>query len=95
MKKIWNLPIVDLLPFSEVMEMRPVLLVTSAPAWNAVKEKIHLTIAQQVEVKEANTEPWDSLLIADHQLPPGVVYAVGGGLVQMQPNILPSNSACR
>jgi hypothetical protein len=37
MKKIWNLPITHIMPFSEIEEKRSVLLITSSPAWNAVK----------------------------------------------------------
>jgi len=78
--KIWNLPKVDLLPFSEIEEKRPVLLVTSSPAWNAVKGQLHINIAATLEVTEATTENWDNLqlLITNHQLE--VVYSVGGGL---------------
>ena len=81
MKKIRNLPVVDLMPFSEINEKRPVLLVTSAPAWNAVKDNLHFNIATQLEVIEANTAHWDDLKskIANRQSE--IVYAVGGGLV--------------
>jgi glycerol-1-phosphate dehydrogenase [NAD(P)+] len=90
MKQIWNLPIVHIMPFSEIGEKRPVLLVSSSPAWNAVKGNLHLNIAKQIEVKEATIEYWDSLLIAEDLSPfpleegkveGAVVYAVGGGLV--------------
>lgn len=80
MNKIWNLPKVDILPFSEIYEKRPVLLVTSSPAWNAVKGQLHINIAATLEVTEATTENWDNLQlrITNHQLE--VVYSVGGGL---------------
>lgn len=81
MKQIWNLPKVELMPFTEIDEKRPVLLVTSSPAWNAVKDKLHLNIAAQIEVTEATTEYWDnrqSLIVKRNS---EVVYAVGGGLV--------------
>lgn len=83
MKKIYNLPLIELYPFSEVEERRPVLLVTSSPAWNAVKEKLGgLNIATRVEVREANTSHWESLLVYDRSNPqPETIYAVGGGLV--------------
>ena len=82
MKKIWNLPIVHFMPFSEIEEERPVLLVTSTPAWNAVKEKLQrLNIVAKIEVTEATTEYWDSLFSpTTRHLPPEVVYSVGGGL---------------
>jgi len=80
MHKIWNLPVTDLMPFAEIDEQRPVLLVTSSPAWNAVKDKVHFQPAVLIEVTEANTAQWDFLLSTVHaQL--SAVYAVGGGLV--------------
>jgi glycerol-1-phosphate dehydrogenase [NAD(P)+] len=91
MKQIWNLPKVDLMPFSEIDEKRPVLLVTSTPAWNAVKDNLcGLNIVHTIQVTEANTAHWDSLLESDsllsvqEQAPEfqnyEIVYAVGGGL---------------
>jgi len=92
MKQIWNLPKVELMPFSEIDEKRPVLLVTSVPAWNAVKDQSRgLNIFEKIEVTEANTVHWDSLLESDGLLSAQeqgpalqkyeIVYAVGGGLV--------------
>jgi glycerol-1-phosphate dehydrogenase [NAD(P)+] len=88
MRKFWNLPVVDLTPFSEIEEKRPALVVTSAPAWNAVKGHLRgLKIADRLEVTEATTEQWDNLLslmdirnsvMLDRPLE--VVYAIGGGL---------------
>jgi len=90
MNKFSNLPLVDLIPFNEIEEKRGVLLITSTPAWNAVKDCLRgLNITATIEVKEATTEYWDSLLTADNGrqtenavngLRPAVVYAVGGGL---------------
>jgi glycerol-1-phosphate dehydrogenase [NAD(P)+] len=79
MNTIWNLPITYLMPFSEIEEKRPVLLVTSSPAWDAVKDLLHLPIDVIVEPREATTFHWDILLstVIRH---PSVVYAVGGGL---------------
>ncbi len=82
MNKFPNLPYVNLMPFSEIEEKRSVLLVTSMPAWNAVKDQLRgLNVAVTIEVTEANTTHWDSLQssIANRQYE--VVYAVGGGLV--------------
>ena len=54
MNKIWNLPKVEFSPFSQIEEKRPALVVTSAPAWNAVKDKLHgLNIVESIEVTEA------------------------------------------
>ncbi len=82
MKQIWNLPKVDLIPFSEIDEKRPVLLVTSAPAWNAVKNNLRgLNIIETIEITEATTGDWDNLQSKIVNLNPEIVYAVGGGLV--------------
>lgn len=81
MNKLPNLPFVQLMPFAEIEEKRNVLLITSAPAWNAVKDSLRgLNIAATIEVTEATTEHWDNLQlpITDHQFE--VIYSVGGGL---------------
>ena len=92
MNKFPNLPFVHIMPFSEVVEKRPVLLVTSAPAWNVVKDKLRgLNIIERVEATKATTDHWDSFLESDsllsnmrEQAPAlqsfEVVYSVGGGL---------------
>ena len=80
MNKFPNLPIVHLMPFAELEEKKPVLLVTSTPAWNAVKDSLRgLNIAATIEVAEATVENWDGL-ITRHSSPVEIVYAVGGGL---------------
>ena len=80
MNKVPNLPFVHLMPFADIEEKREVLLVTSAPAWNAVKDSLRgLNIAATIEVTEATIENWDSLLIRHVSLAE-VIYAVGGGL---------------
>ena len=54
MKKIWNLPRVELASFGDIQETQPVLLVTSVPAWNAVKASLRgLNIVETITVKEA------------------------------------------
>ncbi len=81
MKRIPNLPFVDLMPFSEVDERRPALLVTSAPAWNAVKESFKgLHIVSKIEVVEANMAHWDNLQSSIQNHKSEIIYAVGGGL---------------
>jgi glycerol-1-phosphate dehydrogenase [NAD(P)+] len=80
MKKIWNLPIVAVMPFSEVTEPRPMLLVTSPPAWNAVGDKLHFRIAQQIVPYSAVLEDWEQQLSELEHQDFEVVYAVGGGL---------------
>lgn len=82
MKTIPNLPHVELMPFSQVEERRPLLLVTSMPAWKAVNERLPpWRIVAELEVKEANTAHWDALQAQIGARQPEVVYAVGGGLV--------------
>lgn len=82
MKKIPNLPIVNLMPFSEVEEKRPVLLVTAMPAWNAVRASLlGLNICATLEVTEANIAHWEGLRVRIGDQRPEIVYAVGGGLV--------------
>lgn len=77
MKRIWNLPRVDLTPLNEVEERRPVALLYSGPAWRAVGDRLRLPIAWKAEVTQATLESWDGLAEA----PRGeVVYSVGGGL---------------
>jgi glycerol-1-phosphate dehydrogenase [NAD(P)+] len=81
LNKVHNLPKVEIMPFAEVEEKRPVLLVTSAPAWNAVKDQLKgLNILETIEVTEATTEYWDAIQskIENHETE--IVYAVGGGL---------------
>jgi glycerol-1-phosphate dehydrogenase [NAD(P)+] len=81
LKIFHNLPIVDLMPFSEVIEARPVLLITSSPAWNAVKGYLRgLNVAAMLEVTVATTAAWDSLQSLIENQKPEIIYAVGGGL---------------
>jgi len=79
MIRIPNLPNVQFMPFSDIEEKRSVVLVTSTPAWNAVKHTLHFQIATQLDVTEARTAYWDTLLSKVNGQP-SVVYAVGGGL---------------
>ena len=68
------------MPFSEINERRPVLLITSSPAWNAVKGGLRLEITSQIEPVVATTRHWNALIMPRPN-PAEVVYAVGGGLV--------------
>jgi glycerol-1-phosphate dehydrogenase [NAD(P)+] len=80
MRQIPNLPKTHLMPFSALEERRPVLLVTSLPAWNAVEKQLaSLNIVAMRCVQEATTSHWDALP-SEYCQQPGVVYAVGGGL---------------
>jgi glycerol-1-phosphate dehydrogenase [NAD(P)+] len=80
MKQICHLPAIQFTPFSEIDEKRPILLVTSTPAWNAVKTHLKLTIDYQPEPIKATAHHWDAL-ITPQPAYSEVVYAVGGGLV--------------
>ena len=81
--KIWNLPIAEFMPFAEIEEDRPVVLLTSGPAWTAVSPKLqHLNIIHQTEVTAATLAHWDTIQSPVSSLQsPFVLYAVGGGLV--------------
>ncbi|MCE7859778.1 MAG: iron-containing alcohol dehydrogenase [Chloroflexi bacterium CFX2] len=81
MNKFPNLPLVHLMSFAEIEEKRNVLLVTSAPAWNAVKENLKgLNVQAQLEITKANTEHWDNRKSSIKNQKFEVVYSVGGGL---------------
>ena len=81
MNHIPNLPVADLIPFADIEEKRPALLVTSAPAWIAVKDKLRgLNAVATIESNEATRDHWECLLSS---LPPNrfnIIYSVGGGL---------------
>ena len=82
MNKFPNLPFVRLMPFDKLEEKRPVLLITSSPAWNAVKDRLKgLNISTSIEVTQANTDHWDHLKSQIVNRKSEFVYAVGGGLV--------------
>jgi glycerol-1-phosphate dehydrogenase [NAD(P)+] len=78
--KIWPLPHIEIAPLKEQIENHRVALVTSFPAWNAVKDLLHLPLAVQVEVTEATCEHWDNLEAAIDPHRAEVLYSVGGGL---------------
>lgn len=81
MNKFFNLPFVHLMPFTEIDEQRSVLLVTSTPAWNAVKDNLKgLNVVEKIEVTEASIAHWDALQSSIKNRKSEVVYAVGGGL---------------
>jgi len=65
------------MPLTEINEKRPVALVYSGPAWQAVENRLHLPVAWKREVFEASLENWDHLMEGFHG---EVVYSVGGGL---------------
>lgn len=78
---IWPIPRIEFLSLSDWQEARPALLLTSPPAWEAVKARLHLPVVLQAHVVEATEAHWRALAPSGSPPPVGVVYAVGGGLV--------------
>jgi glycerol-1-phosphate dehydrogenase [NAD(P)+] len=83
--KIWNLPIIEFIPFDEIEEERSVVLVTSSGAWEAVADDLaHLDIKCQVKVAEATLPHFITLTNQVQQILNDdisrAVFAVGGGL---------------
>jgi glycerol-1-phosphate dehydrogenase [NAD(P)+] len=78
MGKIWALPQTFLTPLAEIQEQRSALVVTTLPAYDAVKKYLALSVTSLLEVQEATLPHWDSLLA--QAKPAEVVYAIGGGL---------------
>lgn len=83
--KIWNIPPIEFLPFDEIQEDRPIILITTEGAWEATSEDLqHLDIIQRLKVSEATIQHFATLtnqamrITAD--MSAFVVYAVGGGL---------------
>jgi glycerol-1-phosphate dehydrogenase [NAD(P)+] len=81
LKTVWNLPVVEFTAFTEIHEKRRLLLVTSAPAWEAVKGHLPgLAPVVSVFVQEATLSHWEALIAQAAACGAEVVYAVGGGL---------------
>jgi glycerol-1-phosphate dehydrogenase [NAD(P)+] len=75
--KVYGLPDIRFLPLDEWDERRPVALVTSGPAWAAVREDLRLQMAWRGSPRQATLSHWQEMLAG---LQGEVVYAVGGGL---------------
>ncbi len=75
--KVYSLPEIRFLPLDEWEEHRAVALVTSGPAWEAVRDRLCLPVVWRVEPHQATLPLWEAWLEA---LRGEVVYAVGGGL---------------
>ena len=75
--KIFNLPLVHYIHFSEIEEKRPLTVVTSGPAWDAVKERLPFKAISVIDVHLATTEHWDNF---SDRVMGEVIYAIGGGL---------------
>jgi len=75
------------MPFGEIKEERPVALLTSGPAWTAVRHNLRqLNIIWQTDVREASLASWEALAqdlanSAADEREACVIYAIGGGLV--------------
>ncbi len=85
MSIIWPLPRVEWIPLDQVEEMRPVILVTTAGAWQAVEANLgQLPIVRRIEIRQARLNPWIEITGALLRDLPGLqdplIYAVGGGL---------------
>jgi glycerol-1-phosphate dehydrogenase [NAD(P)+] len=74
---IWPLPRIEFASCAAWEEARPVALVTSRLAWEAVGEMPRLRVAWRAEPQEATQAHWERLGAG---LQGEVVYAVGGGL---------------
>ncbi len=84
--KIWNLPEILFLPFNEIVETRPIALITTSGAWEAVASRLaHLKFDWQATINEAAEEQWSAAAEdLSKELGGGrdlyKLYAVGGGL---------------
>jgi glycerol-1-phosphate dehydrogenase [NAD(P)+] len=83
--KIWNLPLIEFIPYDELEEPHPIILVTTAGAWEAVSDDLkQLPIASHLWVTEASVPHWLNLTTVLQpemvNLESPIVYAVGGGL---------------
>jgi glycerol-1-phosphate dehydrogenase [NAD(P)+] len=83
--KIWNLPLVEYLPFDEILEDRPVALVTTEGAWEAVADDLdHFDIPWRTQVSTATVQHFATITSQLQGFTDDtaalVIYAVGGGL---------------
>ncbi|MBC8496538.1 MAG: iron-containing alcohol dehydrogenase [Anaerolineales bacterium] len=84
--RIWNLPVVDFISFDELEEERPVALVTTAGAWEAVADDLaHLNVIWRSNITDATIQQWANFTVDLQQLTINnsqlTIYAVGGGQV--------------
>jgi glycerol-1-phosphate dehydrogenase [NAD(P)+] len=82
MKTIWNLPLVQEISLTNIVEERASIIVSSDPAWEIVKEKLKFLYKAEslLLVKEATTSHWYRLMQERKGNTAEVVFAVGGGL---------------
>lgn len=77
MNHVWPIPFIEYCSFSEVDEKRSVALVTSGPAWAAVKDRLNLKVVWRAEPAEADEAYWQTI---SQGFQGDVIYSVGGGL---------------
>lgn len=75
---IWPIPEIEFASLGDWHESRPVALVTSRPAWEAIQGRLCLPLCWQAEPQGADQAHWEALA---RSLRGEVVYAAGGGLV--------------
>lgn len=72
---LYNLPLIEEMPLHAVEERRDVALVTTANAWEAVRDGLRLRVTSTATGTDATIEHWAGLRVQGE-----VIYAVGGGL---------------
>lgn len=81
MISIHNLPVTLMQPLREIQEPRPVLLVTSTPAWEAAGHLLSaINVSRKLEIYQATSACWHSSLPNDSDCECEAVYTLGGGL---------------
>jgi len=74
---VWPIPKVEFVSLRDWQESRPVALIASRPAWEAVQDRLRLPLCSQAVPQWADRDHWEALA---SQLGGDVVYAIGGGL---------------
>jgi glycerol-1-phosphate dehydrogenase [NAD(P)+] len=70
------MPRIHYLSLADIADKRPVAIVTSPPAWDAVRSRLqHLAVESVAYITEASLDHWDQAEVWGE-----VMYAVGGGL---------------
>jgi len=77
MSHCWNLPLIHFATLDTIEESRPVALICSRGTWEAVNDRLSLSVSSSHEITEATIESWDALC---EEVTGDVIYAVGGGL---------------
>jgi glycerol-1-phosphate dehydrogenase [NAD(P)+] len=80
MHKIWNLPVTEFIPFAEIEDKRPALLITNSSVWNSIENQLHINVTEKVEPATASLKEWAKLVAKTKNKGVEVVYAVGTGL---------------